>query len=280
MSPSVAWLGPGSEQSTHGNRALSSVQRARAQTPGRACRSRRDVARACAGVYILPVPDLAEPAPAPAQPSARVWLRVLAIAAIAAAAFAGSGAAMCGYMALNAAKLPPASTTTTLVRGTNAVVVAVRDLALLQTASYHVERVIDLRDQQSHLFGLFQSEDAVLLVAAADIAAGIDLGLLGRDDVRVDPEKHSAFVRLPPATILSVRLDNQSTYVHSRHTDTLALRAKTLETRARQEAERTLEQAALASGILPRARDNAARTVKALIQSLGFQQVEIEFSAD
>ena len=209
-----------------------------------------------------------------------MWLRVLTGALIAAAAFAGSGAAMCGYMALNPPKLPPASTTTTVVRGTNAVVVAVRDLAVLQTASYHVERVIDLRDQQSHLFGLFRSEDAVLLVAAADISAGVDLGLLGREDIRVDPEKRAAFVKLPPPAILSVSLDNQSTYVHTRHTDALALRAKTLETRARQEAERTLEQAALASGILPRARTNAARTVKALVQSLGFQEVEIEFSSD
>jgi len=221
------------------------------------------------------------PAPAaPEPPSSRIWLRVLATALIAAAAFAGSGAAMCGYMALNPPKLPPASTTTTVIRGSNAVIVAVRDLALLQTASYHVERVIDLRDEQSHLFGLFKSEDAVLLVAAADISAGVDLGLLGRDDIRVDPEKHAVFIRLPPPAIISVRLDNQSTYVHTRHTDALALRAKTLESRARQEAERTLEQAALTSGILPRARDNAARTVKSLVQSLGFQQVEIEFSKD
>jgi hypothetical protein len=204
----------------------------------------------------------------------------MSIAFVAIAAFAGSGAAMCGYLTLNAPKLPPVSTTTTVIRGTSAVVVAVRDLAVLQTASYHVERVIDLRDHQSHLFGLFESEDALLLVAAADVAAGVDLGLIGRDDVRVDPEKHAAHIRLPPPTILSTRLDNQSTYVHTRKTDSLALRAKTLETRARQEAERTLEEAAIASGILPRARENAARTVKALVQSLGFQQVEIEFASD
>jgi hypothetical protein len=82
---------------------------------------------------------------------------------------------------------------------------------------------------------------------------------------------------LPRPEILSVRLDNQNTYVHTRKTDALAVRAQTLETRARQEAERELEQAALSTGILRRAEDNAARTVKSLVQSLGFEQVTVEF---
>src|SRR4029453_16661700 len=60
-------------------------------------------------------------------------------------------------------------------RPTASVIMAIRDLGRPETASYHIERVIDLRDRQERLFGLMQGEDAILLVAAADVIAGIDL---------------------------------------------------------------------------------------------------------
>jgi hypothetical protein len=174
----------------------------------------------------------------------------------------------------------PASSSTTVIRGTSAVVAAVRDLAQLESASYHMERVIDLRDRQTHLYGLFESEDALLLVAAADVVAGVDLRQLRDGDVQFDPVAHVAHIRLPPPSVLWARLDNQRTYVHTRKTDALALRGETLETRARQEAEQMLRDAALEAGILERARDNAAHTVKTLIQSLGFDRVEVDFRAE
>ena len=81
---------------------------------------------------------------------------------------------------------PAASTSTTVVRSAPSVVVAVRDLARLESAEYHVERVIELRDQQSRFFGLITVEDAILLVAVGDVTAGVDLGLL-RDEVDASP---------------------------------------------------------------------------------------------
>jgi Protein of unknown function (DUF4230) len=204
---------------------------------------------------------------------------LLAVLAVVGGAFAGSGIATCGYMWLRGTQNVHPGTTTVL-RGTSAVVSAIRDLAVLETASYHMERVIDLRDKQSHLFGLFESEDALLLVAAADVVAGVDLSALRDGDIRVDAEHHSVSVRLPEATILSAKLDNDSTYVHSRSTDRLAVHAKTLETRARQEAEHALRDAALRAGILRRARDNAQSTLTTLLHGLGFDHVQLEFRTE
>ena len=164
-----------------------------------------------------------------------------------------------------------------VVRPTPEVIVSMRQLALLQTSSFHMERVIDLRDKQSQLFGLVHAEDAILLVAAGDVTAGVDLSTLRDDDVVVDAAKHSVRIMLPPAQILSATLDNQRTYVHTRRTDALAKRQETLETRARQEAERTLRDAAIAGGILERARDGAERAVRGLARSLGFESVELSF---
>jgi hypothetical protein len=165
--------------------------------------------------------------------------------------------------------------TGTALRSTPSVVVAVRDLARLESVEFHVERVIDLRDRQSLLFGLIRTQDAILFVAVGEVTAGVDLGELKDEDVTADRAKGSATVRLPPARVLSARLDNARSWVFSRTTDVLAQRRENLETRARQEAERTLEDAALDGGILERARTNAERTVESLVRSLGYSTVTV-----
>jgi hypothetical protein len=197
-------------------------------------------------------------------------LVVLALVAIA----AGTGTATCGWYACN--QQPP-PTETTIIRPTPDVIVAMRDLARLESASFHMERVIDLRDRQERLFGMVQAEDAILMVAAGDVVAGVDLTEMRDGDVVVNPEARTATITLPPVRVLDTSLDNERTFVHTRTTDLLARRQETLETRARQEAERTIGQSAIEAGILDRARDNAERTIETLVKSLGYTHVEIEW---
>ena len=163
----------------------------------------------------------------------------------------------------------------TALRSTPSVVVAVRDLARLESAEYHIERVIDLRDRQSRLFGLIRTQDAILFVAVGQVTAGVDLTELVDGDVTVDREAGTAVIVLPPARVLSTRLDNERSWVYARSTDVLAQRKEDLETRARQEAERTLEQSAVEGGILERARTNAERTIATFVRSLGYTSVSV-----
>lgn len=167
----------------------------------------------------------------------------------------------------------------TTLRSTPAVVIAVRDLARLEAVEYHVERVIDLRDTQSLLFGLIRTQDAILFVAVGEVTAGVDLAELAEGDVVVDRARGIASITLPAARVLSTRLDNDASWVYSRSTGVLAQRKEDLETRARQAAERTLEQDAVASGILDRARSNAEQTVAALVRSLGYASVTVSSHA-
>jgi Protein of unknown function (DUF4230) len=157
------------------------------------------------------------------------------------------------------------------------VVTEVRELSRLEGVSYHVERVIDLKDKQQALFGLITTEDAILLVASGDVTAGVDLGQLKPEDVTVSADHHSVTIRLPPAEVFSARLDNDRTYVHTRHTDVLAERKESLETDARRAAEQTLKSAAEDAGIVKRAEESVGRTVQALVRSLGFQNVRVDF---
>jgi hypothetical protein len=174
----------------------------------------------------------------------------------------------------------PSPTSTTVVEPSPSVVVALRDLARLEGVQFHIERVVDLREKQSRFFDLVQAEDAVLLVAAGDVTAGVDLSGLKEGAVFADRTAGRVTLVLPRATVTSSRLDNNRTYVHTRNTDVLAARRENLETKARQEAERTLQQAALEAGILAKAEDSVARTVESLLRSLGYQQIELRFVGD
>ncbi len=165
----------------------------------------------------------------------------------------------------------------TQVRARPSVVVAVRDLAQLQTTTYRIERVIDVRDKQSKFFGKVEFEDALLLVAAADVTAGIDLGALDEADVRANPDAGTIEITLPAPNLISTVLDNDATYVYSRETDLLASRKEGLEARARQEAETALRDAALDAGILDRARTAAERSVEGLLRSFGYDDVTIRW---
>jgi hypothetical protein len=114
-----------------------------------------------------------------------------------------------------------------------------------------------------------------LLVAAADVTAGVDLKKLADEDVVVDPRSRRVRIELPEPEIFSASLDNRRTYVYSRDTDLLAKRSTSLETDARRAAEKQLVDAAIEAGIQRRAADNARIAVERLVRSLGFEDVEI-----
>ncbi len=194
-----------------------------------------------------------------------------------AALLAFLGGMLLMYVQQSCAEEEPPPEIISTIRPTASVITAVRDLARLESTSFHVERVIDIRDQQSNLFGMVEAEDAVLLVAAGDVSAGLDLTKLADGDVVVDEGNHHVRILLPPPEVFWARLDNERTYVHTRETDVLARRSETLESRARREAEETLRDAAIDSGILARARRNSKMTLETLLRSLGFTSVELSF---
>jgi len=183
------------------------------------------------------------------------------------------------FLGKNAPEAGPAQPVTE-VHATPVVITALRDVARLEGAVFHVERVVDLQEKQSKMAGLIQAKDAILLVAAGDVTAGVDLAGLVETDVQTDGPASKVTITLPRAQIFSQRLDSERTYVHSRTTDVLATRRENLETRARQEAERSLAAAAVEGGILVRAEKNVALSVGALVRSLGFSQVDVRFRGD
>jgi hypothetical protein len=177
-----------------------------------------------------------------------------------------------------APSLPPASSSHVEVKPTPNVLVAMRALSRLETESFHLERVIELTDEQTKLYGLLRARDAVLLVAVGDVVAGVDLQKLADADVTTDWNARSVRVKLPAPEVLSSSLDNAKTHVFSRSTDLLASRKEELEGLARAEAEASMRKAAVDEALLDRARASAERAITALLRSLGFETIAIDWT--
>jgi hypothetical protein len=167
-----------------------------------------------------------------------------------------------------------ASRESVVSRPTPNVVLAVKELARLESASFHMEKVIELTDAQSRFFGLVTAKDEILLVAVGDVVAGVDLSKVGDSDVELDGAGGVRLV-LPAPEVLSTSIDEAQTHVYGRTTDLLAARKDELEGLARKEASEQIAKGARDAGILERARASAERTVRALLQSLGFQAIRI-----
>jgi hypothetical protein len=67
------------------------------------------------------------------------------------------------------------ATSSETVRSGPALLLSVRELARLELLELHLEKVLDLAEKQSRFFGLIETTDAILLVAAGDVTLGVDL---------------------------------------------------------------------------------------------------------
>lgn len=162
-------------------------------------------------------------------------------------------------------------------RPSNTLLLATRDLSRLETSEMHVEKVVDLTDTQSRFYGLVEGTDNVLLVAVGDITLGVDLGKLQDGDVTQDEKTHAAHFRLPQPEVFSARLDENATYVYHRETSVFAKRNEQLESKARQEAQNTIQRQADDEDAKARARTQAEKILRELAMSLGASSVTFEW---
>ncbi len=210
-----------------------------------------------------------ERAPRPALPASRGvgWVLPVVLAVL-------LGGLLVAGLGVRAWLTPPPASTL-VVRPGASILLAVRDLARLETFEVHVEKVIDLTDRQSHLFGLVEASDAILLVAVGNATLGVDLSKVGEDDVTMDPVSKTARLRLPAPELLQAGLDEKATYVYTRSTSVLARRNEQLESQARREAVEAIRKVALQPDMMARARAQAERQLRALVSRLGADHVEI-----
>ena len=153
-----------------------------------------------------------------------------------------------------------------------AIVQRIQRLQRLESVKYTLEKVVT-GERQSRFLPQSLAGERLLLIVRGEVFAGVDLGKLQSSDVQVNGKQVK--ISLPRAEIFSTRVDNNQTRVYSRETGLLVPADPNLESEVRAEAERQLLQAALIDGILNNASTNARGTVTALVQALGFTDVEV-----
>jgi hypothetical protein len=136
--------------------------------------------------------------------------------------------------------------TPTIIPNPITVIHDVRSLARLETIQYTLEKVITAEEGQDTLSFLFG--DRLLFVGHGQVIAGVDMAKLRPEDMWV--EGQVLHIRLPPAEIFVVNLDNEKSYVYDRSTGLLRQGDINLERAARIAAENEIQNAALEDGIL------------------------------
>ncbi len=153
------------------------------------------------------------------------------------------------------------------------VVDRIQRLQRLETVVYTMDKLVTGAKENSILPD-FLAGDRLLLMVHGEVVAGIDFSNLKPGDVRVDGRQ--VHLHLPASEIFHTRIDSSKTRVYSRQTGVLVPTDPNLETQVRQEAERQLQEAALADGILRTAQQNATSTISSLLQGLGFQKIDFD----
>ncbi|MGH9502804.1 MAG: DUF4230 domain-containing protein [Terriglobales bacterium] len=153
------------------------------------------------------------------------------------------------------------------------VVDRIQRLQRLETVVYTMDKVVS-GAKENPIFPDFLAGDRLLLLVHGEVVAGIDFSSLKPGDVTVEGKQ--VRLRLPASQIFSTRLDSAKTRVYSRQTGLLVPTDPNLETQVRQEAERQLQAAALADGILRTAQQNATSTITSLLQGLGFEKIDFQ----
>src|SRR5208282_6621925 len=151
------------------------------------------------------------------------------------------------------------------------VVHQIQQLQRLETVSYTMDKIISGEHDKPYL-PQFLAGDRVLLVVHGEVIGGINLTGLQASDVLINGQ--TVLIHLPPAEVLSTRIDNAKTRVYSRDTGLFSSPDPNLESEVREEAERQLLQAAVQDGILKIAADNARTTISGMLKGFGFHEVD------
>jgi hypothetical protein len=153
------------------------------------------------------------------------------------------------------------------------VVDRIQKLQRLETVIYTMDKVVT-GAKENPLLPDFLTGDRLLMLVHGEVVAGIDFSNLKPDDVKVNGKQ--VRLHLPAVQVFTTRLDSAKTRVYSRQTGLLVSSDPNLETQVRQEAERQLQEAALADGILHTAQLNATSTISSFLLGLGFEKVDFD----
>jgi hypothetical protein len=153
----------------------------------------------------------------------------------------------------------------------------VQTLSDMVTVKYVVQKVEVWEDPPTGIIGPFvQGDNRILLLAQGVVKAGVDLGKLKPEDLKVQGK--TIWIHLPPAHITDAYLDDNETKVIERTTGFLRTFDKDLEQNVRRTAVQDIRSSAGRGGILRDADERARTQLASFFTLMGFERVEFQMS--
>jgi hypothetical protein len=162
---------------------------------------------------------------------------------------------------------PPRTTTGPVV------VEGIRELDKLATVRW-TESVPVTKESGGDIWERVFNGEKVLVIATGNVEAGVDLGDIHKDGVRVNGD--AVTIDLPEPEILSASLDEETTRVYDRDLSPLNFHPDDLVEEARLRAVQKIKASARENGILDTAKGNAEDSIRAFATTLGFEKVRFE----
>lgn len=169
----------------------------------------------------------------------------------------------------------------TIDRSQPPLLISLTDLSEYRAATANFEVVVDI-EKDTKFVPDFLKGTRTLMVAAGNVDAKVDFSQLKDENVIISDDRKSVRIILPAPTLAEVRIDNDNTYVADRQRG-LADRIGGIfsnpadDQEMYQAAEAKLSNAAANSEILNLAETNTRAMLTALLTSLGFENISIEF---
>ncbi len=157
------------------------------------------------------------------------------------------------------------------------VVKQIRGASELTTAIFTMEAVVPTR-QDSKLGEVVIGTTTLLYVAHGEVRAGVDLSKIEAEDVTYTDETETVTIQLPPPEILDSKIDVDRSKVYHYDRGFLNLGpdvAPELQTLAQRETLQKIRETACDKGLLTDANERAELTIEKLVNTAGYQQVEV-----
>ena len=146
----------------------------------------------------------------------------------------------------------------------------IRELSQLTTVRYNYSTLVTSEREMPAALKLLYGE-RLMLVAAGHVDAGINLGLLGPDNFRLDGSVLT--VTLPPPALQNCVLNEQGTYTFSRDTGIFNRSQPNIETEARRYAVEQFRTMALEGGILNEVQAQSTDVLRRLLEMAAGEQI-------
>ncbi|GIE98327.1 DUF4230 domain-containing protein [Paractinoplanes rishiriensis] len=159
---------------------------------------------------------------------------------------------------------------------------SMRDLSRYVAADGTFQVIVDLEENRDNIPD-FLINRRILFVGSGTVEEYVDFGTLSTDALQVDNEKKSITITLPPPQQGTAALDMEKSYVVEEKRGLLtsigdAFRSDPdKQQRVYQLAQQRITEAARASGLDQRARENTQRMLESLFTRLGYTSVSVTF---